>query len=851
VEPNNYIQTYNDYFWCWEDEGEVVGIPGGETIAYREFVWQIMEALADQGLPPFGSLLLAIVATNYSTKNPLLQVEEIIRKNIPVYHAKDQFHPTEEVLGQAMQFLRMLSALPMKYTTGDKRVQLFQLIFAGAHNSLSSTTSRDALAGQWSPVKEYSYETFYTEFRCIALLLKRFPDAASLIEKLAGIPEIEEPVELEEEGTPVPGDFIQSLVENYKTFSIGALIRYIWSGLNIPIHHTLPSSQPLGGVSDLSNKGDFDKLLVSEFANDDWLFLSRVANQEALYLHREMPPAADDLERVILLDISLKSWGTPKVLAYAILLAIARHPRTDIPCTALAVGNSFYPLAFATVDELINSIQLLDGALHPAAGLTKFFEQHPAPKKAELLFIASPETMRHPDVQKVFSDHYQLFKYWVHVGQEGEIELFRNQHGGKKLVQQIRLPLEQLWEEAKKKIRIQPEADSDMERISAMQVPILFPLTTSKIILVSEDGAIFAVTKDGKWFRQQKKVDAAKGWELLLTGIAPSVTHYEIGSDGNGHPLLLCFTAHDRQVIIYQSKAGFKKTKFFDHWGTSYYKDFFFRDGDFYYKTPHDLWKISWGSEINIEKVPSLKENTFIDFYQSRQARIEKGSYGVLFSSPVLKNINRVFISQEGRLIFNKHELVLLYGIIKFEPGSAAAHREGAIDAEWNRRDTFTFRNGSTITVDRSGMLILQDSPKAGAASFDVVIRSCGERKLSVIKTIIDHGENPGLRAVTDLVTHAPAVVKEGLEIVAANRLRDQLTNSGAQAEVVINQSAVYIPSALECSLGVATDSQFTGNSYYYPSEERRFLTKVDPVVFFDKKIRTFIQRIMEYETDH
>ena len=95
------------------------------------------------------------------------------------------------------------------------------------------------------------------------------------------------------------------------------------------MHHQLPGDQPLGGFSDLSNKGDFDKLLISEFANDELLLLSRVANNEALVLHREIPPGTDDLQRVVLLDVSLKSWGNPRILAYATMLAIARHPRTD------------------------------------------------------------------------------------------------------------------------------------------------------------------------------------------------------------------------------------------------------------------------------------------------------------------------------------------------------------------------------------------------------------------------------------------------------------------------------------------------------------------------------------------
>ncbi|MBK7038652.1 MAG: hypothetical protein IPH42_20570 [Bacteroidetes bacterium] len=59
-------------------------------------------------------------------------------------------------------------------------------------------------------------------------------------------------------------DFVEELMDNSQTFQIGALIKPIWAGFNVPIFNAHPSEQPLGGVSDLSNKGDFDKLLVSE-----------------------------------------------------------------------------------------------------------------------------------------------------------------------------------------------------------------------------------------------------------------------------------------------------------------------------------------------------------------------------------------------------------------------------------------------------------------------------------------------------------------------------------------------------------------------------------------------------------
>jgi preprotein translocase subunit SecB len=46
--------------------------------------------------------------------------------------------------------------------------------------------------------------------------------------------------------------------------------------------------QPIGGISDMTNKGDFNRMLL-EFANEDEVFMNRVANNEALYIQRNTP----------------------------------------------------------------------------------------------------------------------------------------------------------------------------------------------------------------------------------------------------------------------------------------------------------------------------------------------------------------------------------------------------------------------------------------------------------------------------------------------------------------------------------------------------------------------------------
>jgi hypothetical protein len=549
----------------------------------------------------------------------------------------------------------------------------------------------------------------FVEFGCIAQLLRKFPSKQALIEALAGIPAIEEPILEEEEDEPrtTPGDFIEALTDNPASFPVGALIKSLWSGMNIPIHHSLPSAQPLGGFSDLSNKGDLDKLLISEFATDDWLFLSRLANNEALYLHREMPPAADPLERIILIDVSLKSWGTPKILAYAILLAIARHPKTDIPCTAYAVGNGFYPVKIGTVEEVIQSIQLVDGALHPALGLMQFFDSGPGPKRSEVFFITASDTMRHPAVQKVISDHYSRFKYWVTASHEGELFFYRNQHKGRRLVQQLRLPLEQLWESRKwgRKEDLHEELDP-----GKLRIPILFPPPTSpKKFFVSSEFDLLAVTKERNLLRHPWNERAGgMGWQLVMEQVPPSTSHFAMGPNEDGRQLFLSFKVHNRELTICQVATGESKSIFFNEWKPSRFPDFFFMEQEFHYMNDEHCWSFSFQQEIRVQKNSIGSGNRFVSWYETLQQKTETGKSGISFTWSVLKNIHHVFINQEGNLVFNKHELVLnRSGHLQLLSDTSESRGIAASAQRDIERNEFVFPGGSKIKVHRSGMLIL------------------------------------------------------------------------------------------------------------------------------------------------
>ncbi|MCZ8285212.1 MAG: hypothetical protein O9353_07115, partial [Bacteroidia bacterium] len=305
----------------------------------------------------------------------------------------------------------------------------------------------------------FTKNLFLQDFRVIALLNKRYPTPTSIINQIAGIPDMPEELILEESGQKPVEAFVNELVENVKTFHVGSLVKRIWSGLNIPVHSSLPSQQPLGGFSDITNKGDFDKLLLSEFANEDLLFMTRLANNEALYIQREVPPESNRLERVILIDVSLKNWGTPKTIAFATMLAIARHPKTTISCKAYVIGHDCHPIGIDSVHRLIDGLQIVEGGLHPARGLDAFFKQFPSAENREVFLITEPSTLKQGDMLRAMQEYQPLIHYVIYTDADGNIDVYKKQQNSKKHLQHLLLPLQSLWQKPKPKTQEPPPMD--------------------------------------------------------------------------------------------------------------------------------------------------------------------------------------------------------------------------------------------------------------------------------------------------------------------------------------------------------------------------------------------------------
>ena len=93
--------------------------------------------------------------------------------------------------------------------------------------------------------------------------------------------------------------------------------------------------------------------------------------------------------------------------------------------------------------------------------------------------------------------------------------------------------------------------------------------------------------------------------------------------------------------------------------------------------------------------------------------------------------------------------------------------------------------------IEPAAAAVAVAAPAAGGAaaaaeektSFDVILKSAGAQKLAVVK-LVKELTSLGLKEAKELVDAAPKALKEGVSKDAANALKAQLEEAGAEVEV-------------------------------------------------------------------
>ncbi|MGM5630088.1 hypothetical protein O2K51_04235 [Apibacter raozihei] len=709
---NQYFQSYQEYFWQWETdtdfadkseftENNLITIPNVGTISYFPYIIEVLKALQPQGLPPFGSLLLVI----YATQEGPLNLDGIFYYLNRLKSRKE----ISELIEPALCFLEMLSTLNNNLKKKQNKVILLQTVFKNCHNAISAKKA-EILIEQYNQNPKVTLEcskkiiltdsVLNKDIGTLSLLHKKYPNATTLINDIKGWnkePEVEftEPIISSKSDT----DFIQELIKNQETFEVGSLIKRIQSGIKIPMYHPLLGEYPTGDIADISNKGEMHRIILSEFANENEMFISRIANNEVLYIEREIPPEENNPQRILLLDVSLKNWGTPKILGFATAIAIIKHPKSTIHSSAVILNNNSISTAFENITDVIQGLNEVSPLLESSASLKKYFKNE-YKKDQEIIFVTCQESIENTELQNTIYSNRDKIKYLITTSFSGELNIFKHYKNSRKHLQKIIFPLQELWE---------PSHISNIKNNESVELPsdypILLPLPDNWINTFYLDGLYYALTSK----RQLVIIDHVtknifSGYKTLYSQISIKLKgDFELVKNLNGEHVLYQF--QNKKALL--SKINLD-TKIYSELDLSNNKWFtpdihlMCLNGQLYL---HDerftvVYNLSIEGNLKINKVNECRKIEK-EYNNGENQYIGPNIPGV----KLVTNISTIGITNKEKLTINKFELNLTdtnFLSLNYRT------KDPLISKAQQFHNTYTFADGSSIVHDKYGILIFK-----------------------------------------------------------------------------------------------------------------------------------------------
>lgn len=450
---SNYFAPPAKSFWHWQDQGAVAVWKDDVTIAFRGEIDAVLSQLTNHGLPRLGSVLLLLAAFRDSWEQPPNR-RLMLHKQLEMNGGKRHAELLSEVLtglGQLHERRKSLTELSMK-------AALVSLLFEDAPVRLTASESRVLLnrfrAGLAGDELEFhaasALDDLVLSLGCLRKALASFDFGRLELRLQTGLDALPEPAPVEPP-PPVSGrEFIASLQDDVQ---LGATARLAWqllAAIQMPRLVSDPDELPIGGVTDISNRGSLDRLLISELAHDDLTLAVRVAMNEALYLRRESPPKILNCHRRLLLDCSLRTWGIPRVFVTAVGLALAAKAEKHVSVEAYqAAADTAEPIDLLSANGLQKHLAALDHRLHPGVAVNDLVAKTTAVNDesvaGDMVVVTTEDALSEPEFQQALrSANGRL--YIATVNRNGNFRLLRGGAVGNSVVCEAKFDLDSIFQ---------------------------------------------------------------------------------------------------------------------------------------------------------------------------------------------------------------------------------------------------------------------------------------------------------------------------------------------------------------------------------------------------------------------
>jgi hypothetical protein len=469
-----YFRYPERYFWRWSEEG-VAEWQNGTTIAYAQELIPLLAELAPDGLPPLGAALLVLAACSENWKDSSAEMGPLqgLVKGLPPAEGQPATDELLYLVRVASGFLDIIRALPTELRTGRAKLHLLRELlpgqgFEGKGQHLPETSLtmpakqlKQLMAEIGSdpptlelltlPTEPVTRQEVQADLLYFDRALSRFTVHSLELRLRTSLTALPEPLALDlptppADAEPTPTDLLAELAQDAPTAGLARLAQRLAALLHLPQHAEGAGSLPLGGVADVANRGTFDRLLLSELAQDDLSLTARLVHGEALYLRREEPPAPQPPPRVVLVDTTIQLWGEPRVFALAAALAVA-HParaRQQPRVAAYALGGTQpQSLDLFTKAGVTEALGYLDPALHCGPALNTLLRT-PSTAPTDYLLITEAEAATHPDFSRHLAEAAPALRFLLTVARGGELAFYEFRQGRRTLLSTLHVDLEEL-----------------------------------------------------------------------------------------------------------------------------------------------------------------------------------------------------------------------------------------------------------------------------------------------------------------------------------------------------------------------------------------------------------------------
>jgi len=517
----------------------------------------------------------------------------------------------------------------------------------------------------------------------------------------------------------------------------------------------------------------------------------RLANNEALYLRREELPENEPGQRFILVDKSIKLWGTPHLLAMAAALACTIDNKQHAEVLPFALlGDSYEPMDFSSKAEIIASMQGLSPALNSAKALSSFTDAHVLKGQQEYFLITGDELFHTAAFQQSFALLRRTDGFVITVNRDCQIQLYRYTAGHRKLLSTAKISMEMPEVKVKRTATKRIHTDVDLpEFLKNHPLPIFLPYQLASLnrtdSYFSSTAGGLAVTKHRLLLFWPQQGQGARE----ITSSFPDAPYYFFGHDrelsfilfqakGAEH-ISLCHFNRSTEELIFSEIALHPSIGYLERNAlrNATFKMGAFNYGSFYFTLP------VWGTiAINVESGEMTRHpEVTAEMLKEMRELHERNDQRYWRSFNTINSIKHLEINYNGSIVVNKHQLSFTRSVVELV-------RAVNVNPHHSVHDT-----ALDVRIPRTRQALYKYRwPEGSEAWFD----PC----------------------------------RHMLHLRSSDKLL---------AEVAI---VLIVNQATACR---ASDGATCGQSYFIPDEEKN----LDPAAFHEKYIKPFIQVIQQHGT--